>query len=249
MVGTYTIENINPVVEIDTPINICAGDSAVIDAGNPGDMYSWSNGETTQTITVYDAGNYAVLVTDTANCFDLASVAVNITNPSAVEGINSVFIEEGTYLLSAVNPTYTDTYSWDFGDGQTEVTQVPTVEHFYANEGSFTVTLTVSSDFGCSDSTVVGLVDVISSIEETAAEAGLSVYPNPTSNTLYLSNTGKNFVKQIQILDATGKEVKDLAIQGNTTVEIDVNTLRNGIYILRINAENAIYHTRFVIAN
>lgn len=35
-------------------------------------------------------------------------------------------------------------YTWDFGDGQTEETTVPTAEHIYVKPGEYTVTLTAS---------------------------------------------------------------------------------------------------------
>jgi gliding motility-associated-like protein len=44
-------------------ITLCKSESAVLDAGNPGCDFLWSTGETSQTITVKDAGVYSVYVT------------------------------------------------------------------------------------------------------------------------------------------------------------------------------------------
>jgi YVTN family beta-propeller protein len=41
-------------------------------------------------------------------------------------------------------------YAWDFGDGQTASGSQPTVSHTYAQPGSYTATLTVTDDEGCS---------------------------------------------------------------------------------------------------
>ena len=39
---------------------------------------------------------------------------------------------------------------WDFGDGQTQTSALPAVQHTYAKPGSYPVTLTVTDQAGCS---------------------------------------------------------------------------------------------------
>jgi hypothetical protein len=64
----------NPLVEIisSTEIGVCVFDSIVIDAGNPGASYLWSNGSTEQTISIQTSGI----------SFDLQSYDVTVTDPS-----------------------------------------------------------------------------------------------------------------------------------------------------------------------
>lgn len=78
------------VVNLGTDISLCDLNSGlVLDAGNPGSQYLWSTGETSQTITVTEAGKYYVDVTNSSNCpltdtvnvsGDMAGVALYIPN-------------------------------------------------------------------------------------------------------------------------------------------------------------------------
>ena len=50
------------------------------------------------------------------------------------------------------------TYVWDFGDGETSSNKNPT--HTYRQEGSYTVTLTVTDDDGLTDTTTINISNV-----------------------------------------------------------------------------------------
>lgn len=49
-----------PVVSLPSAIELCPNDSVVLDAGNTASAYSWSSGDTTQTITVTSGGTYVI---------------------------------------------------------------------------------------------------------------------------------------------------------------------------------------------
>ena len=74
--------NTVPVVDLGDDITILQTQTAVLDAGNPGASYLWSNGALTQTITVGYLGNasdnYSVDVT-LNNCTGSDEVVVNFT--------------------------------------------------------------------------------------------------------------------------------------------------------------------------
>ncbi|PXX88909.1 hypothetical protein DF185_23475, partial [Marinifilum breve] len=69
----------NPTVDLGADQETCAGNTITLDAGNSGATYLWSNGSTTQTITVSTSGNYSVVVTDGNGCSatDDVNVAVH----------------------------------------------------------------------------------------------------------------------------------------------------------------------------
>src|SRR5688572_15047386 len=65
-------------VELGPNIELCEGESATLDAGNPGADYDWSTGATSQTITVDEEDEYIVTVSDGVNCPNQDTVELTI---------------------------------------------------------------------------------------------------------------------------------------------------------------------------
>lgn len=79
------------------------------------------------------------------------------------------------------------TYTWDFGDGNTG--QGATVQHTYANVGSYTITLSVTNL--CGTQTTQQTVSVVSGIARNDLDqVELVVYPNPSNGSFYVMNQG-----------------------------------------------------------
>jgi len=133
-----------------TNVNLCDGQSTVLDAGNPGSTYVWSNGSTSQTIQVNTGGSYTVTVTDPTGCSSsfVSNVMVNPLPQLSFAVANACL---GT--ASSINNTSTIpsgsimTWNWNFGDATFSSLQNPA--HVYANAGNFNITLTAQSAMGC----------------------------------------------------------------------------------------------------
>lgn len=88
-------------------------------------------------------------------------------------------------------------YRWDFGDGETTTTQEPTVEHAYAERGSFTVTLTVAGDGSTSEDTLdVTVVEAPDAVPEVRFNGSTVAEPGTVGNNPFVGDTVE--------LDATG---------------------------------------------
>lgn len=60
----------------------------------------------------------------------------------------------------------------------------------------------------------------------------VTLYPNPTSNELYLQNLDANEVKMVSIFNVQGQEVMQHALEQNGA--IDVSKMNNGMYVLQV---------------
>jgi hypothetical protein len=73
---------------------------------------------------------------------------------------------------------------------------------------------------------------------------GFKIYPNPVTNgRLYISTT-LNAPKQILIFDIFGSKVLETTIIG---LELNVNDLDAGVYMLRVNEKNKVATRKLII--
>lgn len=103
-----------PSVTISGSLDICIGNQNVLDAGSGFSSYLWSTGETTQTISVGNAGIYSVRVTNSNGCRNSASVTTVYTTLAApvITG-NLSFCPGGSTVLDA--GTGYSSYLWSTG--------------------------------------------------------------------------------------------------------------------------------------
>lgn len=116
----------------------CSGDSAVLNASNPGATYLWSpNGETTQTITVSIADTYSVIVASNG-CSGTDSSTV-VVNPNPVFNLANTSICAGEiFTLDAGN--FGSNYLWSPNGETTQTIDVSDAD---------TYQVTITNSFGC----------------------------------------------------------------------------------------------------
>jgi len=120
--GTYCVEvrtstcilrdtivvTVNPPPVVDLGNDTLVINSLVLDAENPGASFAWSNGATTQTITITASGTYSVTVTDIYGCTASDEITVDVM----------IGIEENVAANFAVNiypnPSNDKTFTMSF---------------------------------------------------------------------------------------------------------------------------------------
>lgn len=146
-VGTNTVTvSVNPLpsVSLGADITQCGG-TATLNASNAGSSYLWSNGNTTQTITVNNSGTYSVTVTNANNCSASDNIVVTI-NPVPVVSLGADLTQcGGTATLNAGNAG--SSFLWS----NSNTTQTITVN----SSGSYSVAVTDSNGCSANDTAVV----------------------------------------------------------------------------------------------
>ncbi|HLS70981.1 MAG TPA: PKD domain-containing protein, partial [Chitinophagaceae bacterium] len=236
--------NDDPIIDLGDDGDICS--DVLLDAGSEGVSYLWSTWDTTQTITPEENTSYWVQVTNADGCTSFDTIDVENFLPLVeIDDIVANEIGVGEFEFEAIDVENADNYTWDFGDGNTSNDENPT--HTYADNGNYTVTLTVSNE--CNEETVSHEIEVtdIVGINEIFKE-NINLYPNPANNYIIIENGGNLQFNSITLLNSIGQEVLKDNNPNLDKHQIDISKLNSGTYMIRIETNNGIlYHKVEVI--
>jgi hypothetical protein len=168
-------------------------------------------------------------------CFSTDTVIVSV-NPLPDAGFTySVFGGTATFTNTS---SYANTYSWDFGDGNTDNSTSPS--HTYIANGQYIIQLIANNL--CGSDTIYDTIDILTIGISTLPEGSFSVYPNPFDNSTLLEYVliDESSV-QICLFDILGKQIMEYADfpkqpAGRYFVEINESQIgtTHGVYILRV---------------
>ncbi len=151
-VATVVTVNIlpTPTITAGGATTFCQGGSVTLTA-SAGSSYLWSNGATTQAITVSAAGNYNVRVTNANGCFATSANTTVTVNPlptaTITAGGPTTFCQGGSVALTS---NAGSSYLWSNNATTQSITAT--------TSGNYTVTVTNAS--GCSTTSAVRTVTV-----------------------------------------------------------------------------------------
>jgi hypothetical protein len=119
-----------PIVNLGPDLNLPSGSTPTLNAGAGLFFYTWSTGETTQTITVSTSGNYSVSVTDFYTCMNSDDINVTIAPPTT----------GGVYWVATngSNVTGTGTETNPFATIQHAVDQCVAYDTVIVKDGTYT---------------------------------------------------------------------------------------------------------------
>jgi hypothetical protein len=185
-------------------------------------------------ITLTQGGIYADTLVNSQGCDSI--VQLNLVQLLVDTGVT----QNG---FSLVADHTSPTYKWlDCNNGYAAIPGATAKTFTPAVSGSYAV---VVSQSGCTDTsncyyvTAVGL-NTLNSID------GVSVYPTIASNEINVQFNKLYNQVQIEVVDLTGRIVVRTNADGLTNMTLDVNSLMNGSYIVRITADGSNGVHRFV---
>jgi hypothetical protein len=124
-------------------------------------------------------------------------------------------------------------WNWDFGDGYSAVIENPS--HVYSDYGTYVITLTVSTEDGCtsSDSLQLFVVDCLGITQNSSNQ--IVIYPNPSSDYAII-DFGDALVGDNQLLvhNALGQQVFSKTNITDKQFVLNVNELGKGIYYVSL---------------
>ena len=87
-------------------------------------------------------------------------------------------------------------------------------------------------------------VDQLAAVNDKLPSNSASIYPNPANSEVTVSVDNKYHVQSIQMMDITGREVKNLT--ANNVVNINISDLKSGYYILNIQTTEGVISSKLI---
>jgi len=229
-------ETVQPAAATNKTVSWSSSNTSVAIVSD-GLVLALSAGTATITVTTKDGNKTAqCVVTVTAAPVAVTGVTLNKTSTSLVIGTTE-------QLIHTVQPSNaTDkTVSWSSSN-----ISVATVSNgLITAKAAGTSTITVTTQDGNKTATCIVTVNGSSGIDDVLANS-IIIYPNPTNYELKITNYDGE-IKNVEICDLSGRTVEALRatpLQGAAT--INVSTLPQGIYLVKIYTDKGVVTKRFV---
>ncbi|AHM59580.1 peptidase s8 and s53 subtilisin kexin sedolisin [Flammeovirgaceae bacterium 311] len=234
----------------------CKGAMAVLEPKQEGIYYFYADAQLqellvkgrTYTVPALTASQ-TFYVTNLQGGLESEAVSVNVNAP---EGFATFEAAENQQAHTAHSPVkfkntsqqLTIGWEWNFGDGHTSTRENP--EHTYLAPGSYTVSLTATSIFGCTETTEqVVVIEAPNGLVD--ATNRLQLYPNPTEGTVHLQmpeNMQPN--ASIVIFSASGKQLLQQQASAGTA-ELNLEAYPKGMYLIRLINGRQVWQNRVVL--
>ena len=246
----------------------CQGGNVALQASG-GNSYSWSNGATTQSITVTQGNTYTVTVTDGNGCTASASQVVTVNPIPSVNFSLPAFISNtvnnfslnatpsgGTFSGTGVNGNIFN--ASQAGWGNKTISYSVSVNNCSNTATANTIVYDTTGLVCTTRDTIITFVSVTDTLLIDVTLSGLTppnntntvkVYPNPTRDALFINNGNLASMAgySIKITNSLGQIFFDEPVNQQQFF-IDISTWATDTYLLYvINPQQAVVETKQVV--
>jgi gliding motility-associated-like protein len=135
---------LNP--DLGPDVMLCPGQSTVLSAGTGFESFTWSNGDTTSSISVNQAGTYWLSTTDSHGCYASDTVQLGIFSMVSPNLVNDTLLCSGISLVLDAGTGFVD-YTWN--------TSAHTSSIIVTSTGIYSLTVTDVNGCMAVDSSIV----------------------------------------------------------------------------------------------
>jgi hypothetical protein len=205
--------------QINIEDELCEGDDYTMNGFNLTDL---SAGTYDETLYVQNTFGYDNIVSLHLVVYEIPEVNIQI---------DTIHDNGISFRLTATGAEY---YEWSTGETTASILVSPTEPTTYSVIGT--------NNHGCTDSAEV-IVSGGTGIDENSQMSLVEVYPNPAHEKLFIKTS--EFVNTIEIFTMTGAMVQQQSCWSDN-MEINVQNLSPGMYVLRLVTDYAVETRRFV---
>jgi plastocyanin len=220
-----------------------------LSSGSAPFTYNWTfagtntnAGSTSNLFTVpnYYSGGYCVSVTDVNGCVDSACINISALPMIVNSNPNPPIVCQGELLQLSVDDLSLTNVNWIW-----PLTSLSNPLNLYPNNDSCYFAEAIDAN-GCLRSGFICIeVDSCFSSINNVNEK-ITIYPNPAVNQINFKFTSeKKYI--ISLLELTGKLVEEV-ITYNTNFNLNVESYRSGIYILKIESNDSLFFEKIIIS-
>jgi hypothetical protein len=213
---------------INQTSGIASLDCSILNNSTTPITYAWSTGETTPWISVIPNNTISYSVTATSNGCDFTDSSIVTVIPNPTVSVNNEVIASGqSTTLNAIGTPSGGSFNWTpSGETSASIVVSPIATTDY------TVSYSLN---GCS-SEAIATVDVVAGMSEQTTNS-ISVFPNPTQNSLSIQVSEPLIGNAFEIIDQQGRVLKTGEMQSQIQV-IAISDIKPGIYTVRIADRN-----------
>lgn len=200
-------------------------------------------------------GNYTVSlqITTSLGCSFNTSMSVNVDPCYPMAAFD--YTQNGTGQFSFTDLSIMNSggmnsggfitdWNWDFGDGNSSSDKNSV--HQYADTGSYTVCLTVISDFGYLDEICKDITySSTAGIEKLNNKTVFNIYPNPTKNDFVIQLNEVPKRNHLVITNLVGETVYSSELHKPKT-KIDLSNMPKGIYLIKLQIQKTTSYSKII---